>query len=418
MRGKSTDRQSNTVNLLTNTDANAVAVLDAAAVLNLDLAGIKLIEASAGTGKTHTIADLYLRHILDGRLTSQILVVTYTNAATEELRGRVQDRLYQALAMINADLHGKTAGKAEGFLALWYAQWPDLDSEQQQIRRNRLQLALRSFDEACISTIHSFCQRSLQEHALAGNQLFETELLSDDETLWEAAIKDWWRRLSYELDRDTWLLVHNSLGNLHKLTAALLQLRNKPSARLLPESRQDLATLLAQPREFARQLHRLAPEWIRQKTDLIEIIRDSKALSRARALPYHPTNIDAWLDAADLFFNAADAGTLFDNFEFLGATFLQQHSKPKQRGKDPRLEHDFFRALGSRSPPPGTSFASASVRCCASMRCTRSPSRSATASANWLCSPSRTSSTCCSRRYRPAAARPWRGNCGSSIRSR
>jgi exodeoxyribonuclease V beta subunit len=326
--------------------ADSVAVLDAVALLQLELSGNRLIEASAGTGKTHTIADLYLRHILDGRLTSEILVVTYTNAATEELRGRVQDRLYQALALINADLPGDGPANAEGLLSLWRAQWSNLDSEQQETQRGRLQLALRSFDEACISTIHSFCQRSLQEHALAGNQLFETELISDDRELWEDAIKDWWRRLSYDLDRDTWLLVHDSLGSLQKLTGELLQLRNKPALKLLPESPENLATLLARPRQIAQQLYRLAPQWNRHKDELIEILRDSKALSRAQALPYHSANLDAWLDAADLFFNAADAGVLFDQFEFLGAPSLHQHSKPSLRGKDPRLEHDFFHALG------------------------------------------------------------------------
>ncbi len=70
-------------------EASTSAILDAEAVLELDLEGFKLIEASAGTGKTHTIADLYLRHILGGRQPSQILIVTYTNAATEELRGRI-----------------------------------------------------------------------------------------------------------------------------------------------------------------------------------------------------------------------------------------------------------------------------------------------------------------------------------------
>ena len=60
-----------------------ISTLDSQAILTLELGGIKLIEASAGTGKTHTIADLYLRHILAGRLTSQMLIVTYTNAATE-----------------------------------------------------------------------------------------------------------------------------------------------------------------------------------------------------------------------------------------------------------------------------------------------------------------------------------------------
>ena len=64
-----------------------VTVLDARQTLDLDLDGIKLIEASAGTGKTYAIANLYLRYVLQGRKVNQILVVTFTKAATEELRG-------------------------------------------------------------------------------------------------------------------------------------------------------------------------------------------------------------------------------------------------------------------------------------------------------------------------------------------
>ena len=319
-----------------------ISTLDSQAILTLELGGTKLIEASAGTGKTHTIADLYLRHILDGRLTSQILIVTYTNAATEELRGRIQNRLYQAQMAITGQIDD-----VDGFLKLWQQQWRTLDSEQQSLQLGRLQLALRSLDEASISTIHSFCQRSLQEHALAGNQLFETELLNDDAPLWEAAIKDWWRALSYELDRDTWMLVHNSLGSMEKLTRLLLELRNKPSARLLPAGDETLADLLQSPRQIAADLHRLAPQWLSEKAAIVEILRDTKVLSRAKKLPYHAGNLDTWIDALDYFFNASTAGVLVESFEYLGAAFLQQHSKPSQRGKDPRLEHDFFHAVGA-----------------------------------------------------------------------
>jgi exodeoxyribonuclease V beta subunit len=319
-----------------------ISTLDSQAILTLELSGIKLIEASAGTGKTHTIADLYLRHILAGRLTSQILIVTYTNAATEELRGRIQNRLYQAQMLVTGQVDD-----ADGFLKLWQEQWRTLDTEQQSLQLGRLQLALRSLDEASISTIHSFCQRSLQEHALAGNQLFETELLNDDALLWEGATKDWWRALSYELDHDTWMLVHNSLGSVEKLARLLLELRNKPSARLLPAGDETLADLLRSPRQIAADLHQLAPQWLSEKAAIVEILRDTKVLSRAKKLPYHADNFDTWIDALDFFFNASTAGVLVDSFEYLGAGFLQQHSKPSQRDKDPRLEHDFFHAVGA-----------------------------------------------------------------------
>ena len=325
-------------------DAEAISALDSQAILTLELGGIKLIEASAGTGKTHTIADLYLRHILSGRLTSQILIVTYTNAATEELRGRIQNRLHQALTLITDPSLVDGERNSSDFLQLWLQQWRTLDAEQQALQLARLQLALRSLDEACISTIHSFCQRSLQEHALAGNQLFETELLSDDSLMWEAATKDWWRALSYDLDRDTWLLLRNSLGSVDKLIRAILELRNKPSAKLLPLIEETLETLLARPRQIAADLHQLAPLWVEQKAEIVEIVRDTKVLSRARKLPYHADNFDAWIDAADYFFNASEARPLFEHFEFFGAVHLEQHSKPSQRGKDSRLDHHFFRA--------------------------------------------------------------------------
>ena len=327
-------------------DAEAAAALDSQAILTLELAGIKLIEASAGTGKTHTIADLYLRHILAGRLTSQILIVTYTNAATEELRGRIQNRLYQALTLISDTPITAKTPSADGFLQLWQRQWQTLAAEQQGLQLARLQLALRSLDEACISTIHSFCQRSLQEHALAGNQLFETELLSDDALLWEAATKDWWRRLSYDLDRDTWQVLRNSLGSVEKLIRVILELRNKPSARLLPQGDVSLATLLARPRQIAAELHRLAPQWLSHRSELVEIVRDTKVLSRTKKLPYHRDNFAAWIDAADYFFNAADAGPLFENFEYLGTDYLHQYSTDKKRGNDARLDHGFFKAVG------------------------------------------------------------------------
>jgi exodeoxyribonuclease V beta subunit len=326
-------------------DAEAISALDSQAILTLELGGIKLIEASAGTGKTHTIADLYLRHILAGRLTSQILIVTYTNAATEELRGRIQNRLSQALTLVTDSSVKDGARSSDRFLQLWQQQWQTLDEEQRTQQLARLQFALRSLDEACISTIHSFCQRSLQEHALAGNQHFETELLSDDSPLWEAATKDWWRTLSYDLDRDTWLLLRNSLGSVDKLIRAILELRNKPSATLLPKGDETLETLLARPRQIAADLYQLAPRWLEQKAEIVEIVRDTKVLSRAKKLPYHVDNLDAWIDAADYFFHASEAGPLFEHFEYFGALHLEQNSKPSQRGKDSRLDHDFFKAV-------------------------------------------------------------------------
>jgi exodeoxyribonuclease V beta subunit len=322
------------------TDSRPDTILDSNAILDLDLDGIKLIEASAGTGKTHTIADLYLRHILDGRLVSQILIVTFTNAATEELRGRIRQRLYQALAL----LEGKESGGDELLLS-WHDRWRGFDADRQALQLERLRLALRSLDEAAISTIHSFCQRSLQENALAGGQMFESELLSNDDSLWEAATKDWWRRFSYELEHDAWQLLVSQLGSVETLTSEILELRNKPTARLLPFSDRPLQELLEQPREIAAGLRLLSPMWSCHREEIIEVLSSSKVLSRSNKLPYHGQRLGDWLDAADCFFNNADASFPFADFEYMGTKWLQAYSKPSLKGKDPGLEHEFFRAV-------------------------------------------------------------------------
>jgi exodeoxyribonuclease V beta subunit len=84
-------------------------VLDDAAVLDFPLSGVHLIEASAGTGKTYSIANLYLRQILAGREVGEVLVVTFTKAATDELRGRLRARLFDALALLEQGGDGKDA---------------------------------------------------------------------------------------------------------------------------------------------------------------------------------------------------------------------------------------------------------------------------------------------------------------------
>ena len=143
-------------------------LLDAATTLEIDLAGIKLIEASAGTGKTYTIANLYLRYILTGIVPGKLLVVTFTNAATEELRGRIRARLHDTLRLLQ-----HPAACDDEFLTLLLSQWQGLDSDTRKQRLYRLQLALRCMDEAAIYTIHSFCQRALTDHAIDSGQSFE-----------------------------------------------------------------------------------------------------------------------------------------------------------------------------------------------------------------------------------------------------
>ena len=134
---------------------------------NCALEGINLIEASAGTGKTHNISKLFIRILIEKKYTvDEILVVTFTEAATEELKTRIREELKETIK--NMD--------------------PGIEETLK-----RLEYALNNFDEASIFTIHGFCRKILQENAFESSNLFDTELISDQSILLKEIIYDFWR---------------------------------------------------------------------------------------------------------------------------------------------------------------------------------------------------------------------------------
>ena len=148
--------------------------------------GISLIEASAGTGKTYTIAMLVLRLVVEQDLSiDKVLVVTFTKAATEELKDRIRSRLADAKRILAG--HAETT---DSNISDWLTH---LNLPTELIKR-RLDLALLDIDQAGIFTIHGFCQRILREHALASGQLFDAELTDDLSAIKQACADDFWRR--------------------------------------------------------------------------------------------------------------------------------------------------------------------------------------------------------------------------------
>jgi exodeoxyribonuclease V beta subunit len=160
----------------------------------VDLTGTQLIEASAGTGKTYTLTTLYLRLLVEkDLLPSEILVVTYTHAATAELRDRVRGRIRSAIT-IGEQAESAEADSASEPELLRLAQKARAMGEEGE-RVDPLRRALQSFDEASIFTIHGFCQRTLQENAFESGMAFESELIEDAEALQRTLAHDLWSRL-------------------------------------------------------------------------------------------------------------------------------------------------------------------------------------------------------------------------------
>ncbi len=170
--------------------------------------GVNLVEASAGTGKTYAIAMLVLRAIVEQGITiDKILIVTFTKAATEELRSRIRNRLAEG-----RDLLSGIVQTPDLTLENWAAGVADKERALQ-----RLRLALWDIDCVGIFTIHSFCQRMLLDQALESGQLFDIELLADISLVRSEVSDDFWRNHIYSLARLPCSIMMQEFSNPEKL---------------------------------------------------------------------------------------------------------------------------------------------------------------------------------------------------------
>jgi exodeoxyribonuclease V beta subunit len=197
---------------------------------------VTLIEASAGTGKTYTISGLVLRLILEEQLAiEEILVTTYTELATAELRDRVRNLLFQALTALQT-------GESEDELIRRLLQRYKADQQARQ----RLSIALQSFDAASIYTIHGFAQRMLRDRAFESGGLFDAELIMDQSDILREITDDFWRRHFYEGQPIvTTLAIKNGLTP-EKFFRHLTELTNNPTLEVIPLSEVGLEDLKAE----------------------------------------------------------------------------------------------------------------------------------------------------------------------------
>lgn len=182
-------------------------------VLRFPLWGSRLIEASAGTGKTYTIAALYVRLVLghggevafSRELTPpEILVVTFTEAATKELRERIRRRLSEAARWFGHPAAEAAPEWVDDFLRELRAQYAAKDWSGCE---RRLQAAAEWMDEAAVSTIHGWCHRMLREHAFDSGSLFSETLETEPDDLLLEAVRDYWREFFMPLPAESLALL-------------------------------------------------------------------------------------------------------------------------------------------------------------------------------------------------------------------
>ncbi|MEA2119951.1 exodeoxyribonuclease V subunit beta [Halovibrio sp. HP20-50] len=268
----------------------------------LPLHGSRLIEASAGTGKTFTIALLYVRLVLGGHRVDddtafirpltppEILVVTFTNAATQELRERIRNRLVEAADVFRAE------DVDEGADPLLLQLRDQYDPATWSACSRRLALAAEWMDEAAVSTIHSWCYRMLREHAFDSGSLFSLNLENDQRELEQEVVRDYWRSFYYPLDSDALGIVTRYWKSPDDLHA--------PLQRLLPESEalgdekpEPSETLAATQAERAAKLNELKAPWPAWLDELVPALEEAATRKAFKGQSFNAKSRANWLGA-------------------------------------------------------------------------------------------------------------------------
>ncbi|WBM32090.1 MULTISPECIES: exodeoxyribonuclease V subunit beta [Pseudomonas] len=306
--------------------------------LSFPLHGSQLIEASAGTGKTFTISALYLRLILGHGgeqgfarelLPPQILVVTFTDAATKELRERIRARLAEAARFFRGEL--------EGADPLLHQLRDDYPQEAWPRCAGRLEIAVQWMDEAAVSTIHGWCQRMLREHAFDSGSLFTQTLETDHSELLGQVMRDYWRRFCYSMQGQALAWVRS-----HWVSPDALLPRIRPlfgRVRAEQHGAEPAALIEASLQQRSEQLARLKAPWLQWAEELRQICRNALAAKQVDGRKMQARYFEPWFDklhawATDEQQVELDLGTGFTRLTPAGMAEAWKGEPPAHPGLD------------------------------------------------------------------------------------
>ena len=291
------------------------------------LAGMSLIESSAGTGKTFTISHLYLRCLLEKDYeVDQLLVVTFTNAATQELKGRIRRLIHQVWQYL-ADIE----------LANDHFDTLFSDYRGQPEALFKLQKALINFDEAAIYSIHGFCQRILNSYPVETRSLLDQQIIADEQQLLLEAVQDYWRKhiINIELDRLQWILQSWKQPQTLLLDIKPLLGFEQSLEKLAQQNvTQDLQS------EILQLWQQLIEAW-QEHHELQDILLNSEALSRNRI---QKNSVNRLFTELEELLVKPVPYRLPQKWEIITADKLA--ASLKKNCSDERLQHRFFDLAG------------------------------------------------------------------------
>ncbi|SIO93142.1 exodeoxyribonuclease V subunit beta [Vibrio spartinae] len=265
--------------------------------MRFPLHGMRLIEASAGTGKTFTIAGLYLRLLLghgDAQVrhatplrVDQILVVTFTEAATAELKGRIRARIHEArLAFAR---HHSDDPLLQSFLD---------DIPDHAEAASVLLQAEREMDTMAVYTIHGFCQRMLVQNAFESGSSFHHDFITDESRLKAQVVADYWRRQFYPLSvalaaevRNLWPTPNGLLAQIGPyLSGHALSLSVSAMEASLEQLHQD----------NLQRIVEMKAQWRQYQSDIDACIAESDVNKRVYTKKFRPQwieQVSQWAEA-------------------------------------------------------------------------------------------------------------------------
>jgi exodeoxyribonuclease V beta subunit len=306
------------------------------------LKGVNLIEASAGTGKTYTIAMLVLRFVVErGIAIDKLLVVTFTKAATEELKDRIRSRLVEARQVFDGPVRqaqGRHTENIDSNIADWLA---NLDIAPELVRQ-RLNLALLDIDQAGIFTIHGFCQRVLKEHALESGQLFDAELTSDLADIKQACVDDFWRKQIYQ--RSAWEVAVLT-ANFKTPDALLASIAAFPGSRLGAYSELSVYPVCESPDAALKNLQQQADSAKKQLDKCATVLRNCFAEEKFKAsytdtFEFYCGELSTWLDGKTGQVPASEAFALLTKNGLMDALNGNKFRTNKiQSGEERKIEY-------------------------------------------------------------------------------
>jgi len=255
--------------------------------LHITLEKSTLIEASAGTGKTYTIATLFCRLVARGYPVESILVVTFTEAAAAELKLRIRKRLFDTLKQLMPKKDSSDDPNEESIeddLVRYFS-----NQEEKSLICQRLQHAITCFDQASIMTIHSFCMKVLKENAFESHSLFDIELVPDNSQFLHQVCFDFFM---------------NKISQLDPIFLSFLKHRHVTPENFIQSFRQIVANvdIIIKPAgcifkdisdEYRNTIKKIYHHLSAQKHAIIDKIQTHKGLDKRS---YSKKNVPKWLE--------------------------------------------------------------------------------------------------------------------------